>query len=117
MEKFFFLPFRFSVYLVIFYKKCHSFFKLSSGNVGRRYVMCTYSIDNHKSKVCSYGLALSCAGLEGLKKFIKQIEKKNICHPQGSNPALQRWSSTLYHSAIWASLESYARQLVINILI
>ena len=40
---------------------------IGSGNVGRRYVMRTYSADNHKSKICTYGLALSCAGLKGLK--------------------------------------------------
>ena len=49
---------------------------IGSGNVGRRYVMPTYSGHIPKSKVCTYGLALSCAGLKGLKKHFGKKQKK-----------------------------------------
>ena len=49
---------------------------IGSGNVGRRYVMPTYSGHIPKSKVCTYGLALTCAGLKGLKKHFGKKQKK-----------------------------------------
>ena len=51
---------------------------IGSGNVGQRYVMPTYSGHIPKSKVCTYGLALSCAGLKGLKKTFWKKAKKNM---------------------------------------
>ena len=77
---------------VNFQMKPFKMVKIISDNVRRRYVMPTYSVDNPKSKICSYNLALPCPSQ---KRKYKTIEKKSK-----KKASAGAWTHDLLHGSL-----------------